>query len=514
MECLYANHKNYYLSLLFFVLLGLTAGSSLYAEGTRELTPVFGNEARMQIWDGVGVRKFATYEASGVLDPADTLFSLNVTIGAPTEKLYFGFRQDNNDTYFRIRDPNGNIVYGPVLIPSAGAGYIPNYNEAVTGPSQVDGNGVNGYNAMELTNLIGGGYTLIPGDYKFEFNPRHPTNIRRQKRTFRYVDFTVGDGAGNSILGRVNSRNWDINMMGLGGNEHRYLASMYVYAPDGIVTLLDFNGMQPYGFNISCNGTGCFDTGDWYQDRRSVPGNNTYPSYRVFLNDPDSTLFPNGRFGDVSDSGRIVGCATGNYSFELFVDKPGDIEIVVELNGQAGFQENSRDVFIRANADSGRNLVPWDGLDGLGNPIPPGNVLDVIVNFLNGLTNLPLYDVERNTRGFIVQIHRPNPPSGQKYLEVYWDDTLINAGTALDAKRQIFTGNGCQTGPGNGCHRWTGRGNNGSTPPAETINTWWFAEYDTVTIQMPNPRIFVDADTATPGDVTDSLVNQRRNLFL
>lgn len=63
----------------------------------------------------------------------DQKYRLNVYISNPaTEKIYFGFNDDNQSIYYQLKDPDGNVVAGISLaaVPSTGNGYIASWTEA------------------------------------------------------------------------------------------------------------------------------------------------------------------------------------------------------------------------------------------------------------------------------------------------------------------------------------------------------------------------------------------------
>ncbi len=449
-----------------------------YSEGTRELRPAAGDAGFMQIWDPTTQpqRRFMTYSA-------DSNQRLYINICNPGERIYFGVRTTNitQPTFVRLRDPNGNIVFGPVQIPTApGPGLINNYAQAVAGPAAVVGAG--GYNALQYT-------PTLTGNYYIEFNANNANTVQVVNRRFELFDVTVATIATNTIrLGRLWSRAWDLTT---GSFTNRYRANMFMYAPDGVVTRLDFGGMQPFGFIVSANSRGCTNTGNIINDRRSRAGNFTFPEYPIFLNDPDSSCFPTGVLGDITAPPTITGCDPQNRCLNVFVNKAGTVDIILELNGIPEYQENSADVLITTQVDSGLNCVPWNSLNGLGQLVLPGTVIPITVDYYNGLTHLPLYDVENHPDGYRVQLVRPLGPQPR----LYWDDTLIAGGT-----RDPFIG--C-TDP-TGCHKWSGNiAPDGITPRTfwgdlRSINTWWFASIQSSNASIPNSITLVDANFFNP----------------
>ncbi len=470
------------LLLLFIILLACIQAK---AEGTRELRPLATDAGFMQIWDPSvqPTRIFMTYAA-------DSNRRLYINICRPGERMYFGFRTSNiaQVTFFRVRDPLGNIVFGPVQIPTAAApGLINTYAQAVAGPSALV---AGGYNALSYT-------PTMTGNYYIEFNANSPTVNTIGARRFDLFDITVADIATSTIRrGRLWAKAWDLT---LGSFTARYNARMFMYAPDGVVTELDFNGIQPFGFIISANGRGCTNTGNTTNDRRSRSGNFTFPDYPIFLNNPDSTCFPTGVLGDITAPPSISGCNPASRCINIFVNKAGTVDIILELNGIPGYQENSADVIINAQVDSGANCVPWNSRNGLGVLITPGTVIPITVDYYNGLTHLPLFDVENHQFGYRVFLTRPLGPQPR----LYWDDTLIAGGT-----RNPFIG--CNN-PG-GCHNWSGNiAPNGVTPASNwgdvrSINTWWFASIRSTNASIPNFITLVDANVFNPPLVPNDTV--------
>ena len=109
--------------VVFLSLLGLTLG-----EGTRELMANnCNNHGYIQIWDNNDpLRNFATYNC-----PEYARLYIRAAAG---ERIYMGFHvnggPDRNptiydDVWMRLRDPNGNVVMGPIQLQNTmGAGWI------------------------------------------------------------------------------------------------------------------------------------------------------------------------------------------------------------------------------------------------------------------------------------------------------------------------------------------------------------------------------------------------------
>lgn len=447
---------------LLFCLVLVISLLTARGEGTAQLRPAAADWGDLQVFDRG--RPFMTY---GCTEP----HRLHINICSLGEKIYYGFRQDNNDVYFRIRDPLGNIVVdngsgAGIPVPMVGEpGFIDTYNECVIGP--IASGGAGGYDALLYT-------PTMVGDYYIEFNPRDSLVVNNVKRVFKFFDITVTDASDVPILGRLWSREWDIQC---NGGANRFRGTFYIYSDDGIVTSVDLNGLQPYGFTVAANENGLQNTGNIDIDRQSRNGNINFAQYKIFLNDPDNICFPTGTFGQLTAPSFVTGCGE-SLCINIEVDKEGTVEIMLDLNGVEGYQTNTTDVLLTADVVIGLNCVPWDGRDGTGNPVANQQFISMEVNYFNGLTHIPLFDIENNDRGYIVRQIRPpgpNPP-------VFWDDSNLPGGTTE-------INDGCTDVTG--CHLWPS-GNFGND---RTINTWWYAnvvrdsaffEYDSANVADAN----------------------------
>ncbi|MDD3875619.1 MAG: PKD domain-containing protein [Bacteroidales bacterium] len=464
--------------------------NQLHAEGTKQIQPTPASHGRLQIMPYV--TNFAIFDATQE-------HRLHITICQAGEKILYGFGNIRDyygnvqyDVIYRIKDPNGNVVVGPAPLPYSGQGFIPSYYQAVNGPDVIN---TAGYNALVYT-------PTILGDYYIEFSFTQPYGFER--KIFDAIDITVVSATNQEKPGRLWSKNWQLTTNPMSGYSSPYQAGydgiMYIYSDDGVVTSVDLNNMQPFVFNITANQSGCFNTGNFFQDRKSADGNNTYPQYRIFLNNPDILCFPTGQFGSITAPTTITGCP-GQFCVNISVDKPGNVEVVLELNGIPGFQPNTEDVIFTYNVTPGLNCIPWSGLNGLGDIVAAGQTIQVEIDYFNGLTHLPLYDVEGNLSGYKVQIIRPVSPNPTPAL--FWDDTNIPGGAA-----QFL---GC-TAP-NGCHTWP-IGTCLNSPLSDycslgdmrTINTWWYANNikDTALVLFEYP--LVNANIFTPPGQNDTLI--------
>ncbi|MCK5765921.1 MAG: hypothetical protein KAH26_08050, partial [Bacteroidales bacterium] len=364
------------------------------------------------------------------------------------EIVYIGFSGDPDypgaKIVYRIRDELGFIVQAEADLPTAGAGFINNVGEARVGPSQIYG--VGGYDALTFT-------PPGVGIYYIEFSLVDILSGTRIEETF-YVnlfDVTVYNTVAAEVKpGRLYSKSWQfIDGSGGFGGWDMNSSTFYIYSTDSIVTSVEYDNMEGRAWLMFCNQYGVQNTGNFPFDRMSIYGQAYVPQYNIFLNEPDSILFPSATTsGQVLDVWAEPFC-DGTQIFHVTVDKPGNVDIWLDI------APPFNDVNLESAVVVGENLIPWDGLDGVGAPVWNGTNIDFVITYINGLTNLPLYDIEENQNGFRIALIAP---TGTTPL-VHWDDSNVGGSINLT---------GCNSEPPNpGCHAWT----NSDTV---TYNTWWF----------------------------------------
>ena len=462
------------------------------AEGTRQVAPngsimIDGNAttdvAALHL-DHPSYNRFASY------DNPDTNFRLNIRILDPSnECIYLGFSNGHlNQTTpdppqvafeFRIKDPNGNVVFGPMTINPADAN-ISNWSEAFMGPMEVNGPG--GYPAIVVntSDLMSAGWA-VEGDYYIEFREQDG-----QPLLIDFWDITVVDCGGTfpeERKGRLWSYNWAFFAINDFGFPVRpFNGAFYVCAPDpdnadaAFVTRIDFNGsgFRPAAFNVAFNSFGSMNTGNVMQDRRSVENlNSTQSEYAIFLNDPIE-------FCATADPGSldllgVSRCSADDYCIKFVSTKEGQIDLLLDFDGpDSMYTPGTADLLIATMVESDQvdvaTCLDWDGLDGLGNPIPDetGFQIPVIISYAQGVYHFPIYDAELMTDGFTIEAVRP--PGSTPLL--FYDDSEISTPSGSGEPDVQLTG--CVLP----CHRWT-TFNDPNVPGfgnLNTINSWWFAQ--------------------------------------
>ncbi|MFZ4523730.1 MAG: FISUMP domain-containing protein [Bacteroidales bacterium] len=359
---------------------------------------------------------------------------------------------NTNNTAGHI-DSYAQAVEGP-FPPPVGTGYLP-FSYKVTNPSQLG----NYYIAFSNTNLP----------------------------TFPEFDITVVTGANvpalktDTINGRVWSQGWPFLV-----NSGSFSGTFYIYSDDGIVTKLSFNNAGPGTFAMFCNAIGSTNTGNLVDDRKSN-NSNTYISfpeiaqYKVFLNNPDPDFCPSGSYGNFNGIPTMIPdpnfpSCSGKKMFVIDVTKSGNVEIVIQFTGNPSLADKYIVSSVLGNPPNGVNYIPWDGTDGNMVPVPDGTPLSITISYLNGLTNLPLWNINQNPQGLQVSLYRPTNPQLQIPL-LYWDDSQLTPDPGNCLNPPIGANlTGCLPGsiPGiSGCHPWN------DVCFFKTMNTWWYSASST-----------------------------------
>ena len=470
----------------------LLALGQIFAEGTREVAPngsidIMGNAttdvAALHI-NNPSYNSFAAY------DNPDPLSRLYINIQDPaTECIYLGFNWAHDNITspnpprinfeYRIKDPNGNVVFGPVTVTPADAN-ITTWAEGHAGPMQIYG--VGGYDAVNVTSsdLTSQGWSG-KGDYYIEFRDDANNDL-----LIDFWDISVADCTQpipTEKKGRIWSYNWSIFAINDFGFPNRpFNGAFFVCAPDpdnvnaSFVTKIDFNGagFQPAAFNVAFNSFGIQNTGDVAVDRRSVENTNgTIAEYSIFLNDPVDICVTaeSGEF-EILGVGR---CNAEEYCIKILATKAGQVDLLLDFDGADNvYTPGTADVLITKTISAAEVGIPtcveWNGLDGLGNPLSEivGTPIPVVLAFAQGIYHFPIYDAEYMINGFMIEAVRP----AAAVSLVFYDDSNISVASGSGEPTMQLSG--CMPP----CHRWT----NYSMPNTpgfgnlNTINSWWFSQ--------------------------------------
>lgn len=311
--CKYHNNLVILVILLFSQFV---SPQNIFAEGTRNIMPNSNYIGRLNFEPS-----FTNFAMYGCL-PSERLYIHIANVG---EVIYYGFgkvfdasQYEMYDLVYRIKDPNGNIVVAQSNVPSTGIGHITSHTQAVIGPNISN---TAGYQPLTYT-------STTTGDYYIEFYYVYDGTIG-DRRELQYFDISVVDTVNNQVIdGRVWSQEWQFTVTASSGPnpyDNPFYGLMYIYSDDSIVTSVDFNGLKPYVFAMSANSTGTANTGNAIQDRKSKAGRQTYPQYKIFLNDPDTLVYPSGALGGFTAPLSFDGCP-GSHCINISTSKSGAIQ--------------------------------------------------------------------------------------------------------------------------------------------------------------------------------------------
>ncbi|WP_290470618.1 Ig-like domain-containing protein, partial [Lacinutrix sp. MedPE-SW] len=558
--------SNSFLSSILFFIAFLFITPNVFADGTKQVMPNETNGTSIYIVTDTNLGGSVSGPYLGAPESERIYFTIN---DATTENFYFGlqarmrnsFAGGNNplgtNFYYQIFDAAGNSVAGPFLMGNnnGSAGFINNYAEAVAGPN-IGGATPGGYTPItfnpsangdyyiSLYSSYDGGATVATGG--------NTINGLDQLMFLPYFDFTVSTAANNQTEGRIWSRKWnfitylvedadgDVSTANVPNPTEAasFEGNFFVYTDDQVILEVDFEeGFRPFGYQLAMNRFGVVNddtdpANDFIADRTSKTyGLGTAPlldnGYQVFIASPDQNVFiPSPEPSPVVANG-IIGCP-GSYFIPITLQLAQDTAIVIEFNGTPGYQEGTTDVLLESfENEPGEIFVPWDGNDGLGNPVTVSTI-SVTVNSFIGRTNIPMVDAELNLNGLSVNGVAPNTNS--RLLR--WDDReIITTGTVCDASNALnnittasptFHRSELLDGIVGPAHAWSSS-NPDDTVPAisqggndtdnllcndfgntRVINTWTYGstvETAPATLDLPN----CDGDTDDDGidDITD-----------
>ncbi|WP_157472326.1 gliding motility-associated C-terminal domain-containing protein [Neolewinella persica] len=480
----------------FIPILCLLTFTTLYAGGIKDVAPTAADAPVLLETGREGFNRFADYGG-----PEEG--RLYISIGRADEVLYLGLAPEyTNDGVpfsntissryqFRIRrdNPGGTdpVVHGPFTLTNLNAN-VNSYAEAE-------------YGIYDTTQQVGGEFMYVfrpgqAGDYYIEFDDVSADGDSRVNIPF--WDFTVVRDE-QPVEGRVWSRGWAFRTPQVTGTtppdcvwDREFNGKLYSYTEDGFVSLIDFEGagFQGLSFNIAFNSSGPGNTGDLAEDRKSVPNANATVNarqHKIFLSLPDMEIFPDGVCGQViAGESFICGGSDAPYCLDVEVTLPGQVNILLDFNGNGVLDDNSTDVTLvyEFNADSLSTCIPWNGLRGDSTEVDFTDTVDVYITYAQGVQHWSAYDVEFMKNGFCVQTIRPTCDQTISSNILYYDDREIpedpGTGAIKDNRDGCVCDDNCRTwdnfqlNPGGTCNTFNDSETMGYGDKS-TLNTWWFA---------------------------------------
>ena len=437
--------KGFYIFVVSVLLYTLFLPFLGFTEGTKQLMPDSADNKKAYIMPANG------NSGGNLRDPfalynGDTNYRLKIHIKDCTrERIFFGLGSvvtGGGAVNWRIHKPDGTVLWSGTT-PSSGTGFIQYASQAYAGPSVIS---TQGYPAREA-------FPPVNGEYFMTF--QIPNN---SSRVYKYFDITVVDTTTyTAIPGRVFSKCWQFST-----NEpsvHGFFGYLYPYSNDGVVSKFNPNGFDGRWFSVCCNESGCYKIDALHnaqQARQSTNGWHNYPQYKIFLNDPDTNVYPSGTVGQLvtGSLSTVTYCLSGTIDFIFQTTAQGTVEITLDLSSLGAPYVDRK---LIESVTGGIDTITWDGKDGNGLSIPSGSTFLFTLRFYNGLTHLPLWDVENNADGFKVSLVRPQSVPAIPDPEFFWDDSQVGGTSLIDPP-------GCNSST-TGCHIWTGDWGDNKTIP-------------------------------------------------
>lgn len=437
------------------IALSLTAVSSAQAEGSKNLTPGTGTRGT-----ATGANNYIGYlqHNDGTVSDANSNSRYFLKEGAPAdqrlyirvktgETVYYGVRRirtNDGTAAKRLRlqlkyTPSGTtqtVVNTSYLEPlatqptaqeqpnmAAGPGVIATPEEAAAGPRYAGGPTA-GYNPLSYTNTTGADQDFWVEFMEVDANG-NTAGVAQSKSWYDIWDFTVRDATGEKS-GRLYSQQWSFTAAG-GTNALSTSFGLYPLIPNPnfgnnsfFVKRVSYAGIQPFGVILVANSQGTTVAGNFKLKRKSQNQNSGYPEYKLFVNNPDPTIYPTSP--RPTNPTVTTSCAGGVTTFTLKVDQAGFG--VVFIDGDAnGSYSRLQDRVLEKPTTIGDNAFVWDGKTDAGTPMTQTNLK---VTFSSGVgpVNFPIWDCEQapNT-GISVQDVRPGDQGAADYI--FWNDSLL-----------------------------------------------------------------------------------------
>ena len=323
----------------------------------------------------------------------------------------------------------------------------------------------------------------IDGIWTIHYDPNRPVPGARYS-----WDVEVVDGAGQPVAGRTWVESYGMSQSGAANLQ------LWVATREGYVYQADFRGYNGQGSWIRANGFGLVDAGTCTPIYRSVEGSisgangvNIDPRYafsddcgdryKLFLEAPAADLPAAAAIAGGTDWVRpaVVSPAAenlalqqdspftraGEFTFDLSGVNGGyTVQLDTDANGSYA---DAVDRVIPWGSPPGAVTVPFDGLDGLGEPLDVCQAFNakVVVDRV-GETHLVLDDVESfgtsSVNNYGLRITGATPGVVSANPRVYWDDTALSPRAAFPGERVLPYADGREgidtTTTVTGAHGW------------------------------------------------------------
>ncbi|WP_158607197.1 T9SS type A sorting domain-containing protein [Pontibacter oryzae] len=363
-----------------------------------------------------------------------------------------------------------------MLLANSQDGVIETAQQAQNGPAYKAG--ANGYRSLSVTNEGAAGDVR---DYFFEFTQTGESAMSEGQRfsVYDFWDFTVYDAGKNEKPGRLYSKLWSFSAGGT-NNVFSKNFNMYPLIPSEdqadryYVKKLELAGIAPQNFFRFVTNRYGADTnvGSTIEARRkSQNAQRDYPEFNNFVNNPDQNIWPSATAPEFNVSSTTT-CNTntggGKVTFSAYSSERSTFLVLVNLNGQTGYQPGTTDVLLELNGPKGNKTIEWNGLNGRGEVVAKKTSVQYYFKNASAAVHFPMWDAETNVGGFRVEDVRPL--AGSNYNgELYWDDSNLST-TAFPAPQSELFG----VASSGGVHGWGNTTNNTLAGDLKLVNTWTY----------------------------------------
>ncbi|NJO15776.1 MAG: tandem-95 repeat protein [Thioploca sp.] len=260
--------------------------------------------------------------------------------------------------------------------------------------------------------------------------------------------------------------------MDMGKNDLSLNARVFFLNKSGYLYRVNLNGIDPYLFIFFANSKGFqdkadetsksiynsveiaqIDNGKVFLHDPNEPDEQTDITHKIFFNPPAADLpldievaLPDGNttwlrstlpalpkindFKFIGDEGSVGQTGTlplkGHFSFT--VDMKGDYIITIDANNNLTFGDEGDVVMIGPATAGEENIIPWNGLDGLGNPLPAQTMTyNSMLTLIIGAMHFPFLDPENNPDGLIVnRVNCDQLPCIVENSTVFYNNSGLN----------------------------------------------------------------------------------------
>jgi len=387
----------------------------------------------------------------------------------------------NND----VEELNGPTGGGTVN----GSGYIPISQEVMAGETGIWTVVMGFPSTLPITSLYS--FTNLENNESWDRATNQPDEWAVVAWDATVSTGSAGNNGGTMLTGRVYTNQYKGIIT---GNLNTTSPTFYMMSKEGIRYQMDFDEIDPYGFDFSANSTGIVNhtgqptytskltsdytvsgdpstwtNGDFYLYDPQSDDNGSMITYKIFFNTPDASMPTQAMttnafttdtyttwlynvvspdplsvqgfdFSGVDNMGNPTcfgdNMQTGVGGILNFTSNiSGTAKLSLDLNGDGDYVD-AEDRIIYGAANVGANEMMWDGLDGNGAMM--NMVVGMEINYLlemrAGEMHIMIRDIENNNGGItFTRLNGQNAPSN----EFFYDHTEVGGTTSGGAAPSV-----------------------------------------------------------------------------